>query len=128
MAYLRPLVLVSGQIEQLQAKNCWLIGFPLSIKGEFLGALVAVENNVPAKFQSKRIELLNGVTQQISLAIQDDHLNQEVIDRERMEKEIQLARQIQKTFLPERLPTIEGWNLDLRWTTAREGGWRLDAG
>ena len=114
--------LSEDQIEQLQAKNCWLIGFPLSIKGEFLGALVAVENNVPAKFQSKRIELLNGVTQQISLAIQDDHLNQEVIDRERMEKEIQLARQIQKTFLPERLPTIEGWNLDLRWTTAREVG------
>jgi serine phosphatase RsbU (regulator of sigma subunit) len=45
-----------------------------------------------------------------------------MIVRERMEQEIQLARQIQKTFLPESLPELEGWKLDLRWSTAREVG------
>ena len=39
-----------------------------------------------------------------------------------MLKYIKLARHIQKTFLPESLPQIEGWNLDLRWSTAREVG------
>jgi serine phosphatase RsbU (regulator of sigma subunit)/putative methionine-R-sulfoxide reductase with GAF domain len=111
-----------GDLDLLKTGNHWLLGFPLSIKGDFYGALVAVENDVPAKFQAKRIELLNGVTQQISLAIQDDKLNQEMIVRERMEKEIQLARQIQKTFLPDTLPQLEGWQLDLRWNTAREVG------
>jgi len=111
-----------GDLDILQTGNNWLLGFPLTIKGDFYGAMIAVESDVPAKFQAKRIELLNGVSQQIALAIQDDHLNQEMIIRERMEKEIQLARQIQKTFLPESLPQIEGWNLDLRWSTAREVG------
>ena len=111
-----------GDVEILQTGKNWLLGFPLSIKGDFYGAMVAVENNVPARFQAKRIELLNGVSQQIALAIQDDYLNKEMIIRERMEKEIQLARQIQKTFLPEALPQIEGWDLDLRWNTAREVG------
>jgi serine phosphatase RsbU (regulator of sigma subunit)/putative methionine-R-sulfoxide reductase with GAF domain len=111
-----------GDLEVLQTGNNWLLGFPLSIKGDFYGAMIAVENDVPAKFQAKRVELLNGVSQQIALAIQDDHLNQEMIIRERMEKEIQLARQIQKTFLPDALPQIEGWDLDLRWNTAREVG------
>jgi serine phosphatase RsbU (regulator of sigma subunit)/putative methionine-R-sulfoxide reductase with GAF domain len=111
-----------GDLEVLQTGSNWLLGFPLSIKGDFYGAMIAVEKDVPAKFQAKRVELLNGVSQQIALAIQDDHLNQEMIIRERMEKEIQLARQIQKTFLPETLPQIEGWKLDLRWNTAREVG------
>ena len=111
-----------GDVEILQSGKNWLLGFPLSIKGDLYGAMVAVENNVPARFQAKRIELLTGVSQQIALAIQDDYLNKEMIVRERMEKEIQLARQIQKTFLPEELPQIEGWELDLRWSTAREVG------
>jgi phosphoserine phosphatase RsbU/P len=113
---------VDEDMEILKSGKNWLLGFPLTIKGDFYGALVVVERDVPSKFQAKRIELLNGVSQQISLAIQDDSLNQEVIIRERMEKEIQLARQIQKTFLPESLPQIKGWNLDLRWNTAREVG------
>jgi serine phosphatase RsbU (regulator of sigma subunit) len=111
-----------GQLDVLETGKNWLLGFPLSIKGDFYGAMVAIENDVPARFQAKRVELLNGVSQQIALAIQDDHLNQEMIVRERMEKEIQLARQIQKTFLPETLPNIENWDLDLRWNTAREVG------
>jgi GAF domain-containing protein len=109
-----------NQVDKLQEGKNWLLGFPLSIKGEFYGAMVAVEKDVPAKFQAKRIELLNGVSQQIALAIQDDHLNQDTIVRERMEKEIQLARQIQKTFLPESFPKVKGWDLDLRWDAARE--------
>jgi GAF domain-containing protein len=111
-----------GQLDSLRSGDHWLLGFPLSIKGDFYGALVAVENDVPAKFQAKRVELLNGVAQQISLAIQDDYLNREMIVRERMENEIQLARQIQKTFLPESMPQAKGWDLDLRWNTAREVG------
>lgn len=104
----------------LQEASNWLLGFPLTIKGEFYGVMVAEEKEIQAKFQAKRLELLNGVSQQIALAIQDDHLKGDLIVRERMEKEIQLARQIQKTFLPESLPKVKGWDLDLRWNTARE--------
>lgn len=111
-----------GQLDMLQSRANWLLGLPLVVKGEFYGALVAIENDVPARFQSKRIELLTGVAQQVSLAIQDEHLNQEMIGRERMEKEIQLARQIQRAFLPEKLPKVDGWTFDLRWNTAREVG------
>jgi serine phosphatase RsbU (regulator of sigma subunit)/putative methionine-R-sulfoxide reductase with GAF domain len=111
-----------NQINIEKNKGHWLLGFPLTIKSEFYGVLVTCENETPSTYPQKRIELLTGVAQQISLAIQDDRLKQEMISRERMEQEIQLARQIQKTFLPERLPKIKGWNLDLRWNTAREVG------
>jgi len=117
-----PNLLLENASNLLESSQYWLLGFPLQIKSEFYGVLLTCENESPSRYPQKRIELLNGVAQQISLAIQDDHLQQEMIGRERMEQEIELARQIQKTFLPEKLPRVKGWNLDLRWNTAREMG------
>jgi serine phosphatase RsbU (regulator of sigma subunit) len=44
------------------------------------------------------------------------------VARERLEREFQLAREIQETFLPEDFPQPEGWQLDSRWRPAREVG------
>ncbi len=100
----------------------WVMGFPLSVKGEVFGVLLAKEANVPSAFHERRIEIINGIAQQVALAIQNEKLNLEMVERERLEREIQLARQIQKTFLPNRIPEIPGWNLDIHWQTARQVG------
>ena len=42
--------------------------------------------------------------------------------RERMEQEFQLARQIQRTFLPNKMPRLHRWEMDARWITARQVG------
>lgn len=103
-------------------KNHWLAGFPLSIKGEVYGIMITREANVPRQFHSKRIELLTGVAQQAALAIQNERFKEEMVNRERIDREIQLARQIQETFLPNKLPKPKGWDLAIRWRTAREVG------
>src|SRR5262249_11263137 len=38
------------------------------------------------------------------------------------ETEVQLARQIQQTFIPDTLPEIDGWDFAARWKTARQVG------
>lgn len=106
----------------LAMEQNWLLGFPLSIKGVFYGVLIAQESNVQPAFHNKRIELIKGVAQQTTLAIQNEWLKKEMVGRERMEREFQLAREIQKTFLPESTPILEGWDFDLKWQTAREVG------
>jgi len=98
-----------------------LMGFPLSVKEEHYGVLAVQEANYKPS-RSRRFDLVNGIAQQASLAIQNDHLNKERADRERMDREFQLARQIQRTFLPESLPSIEGYDTDVRWRTARQVG------
>ncbi len=100
----------------------WLLGFPLSIKGERYGIMLTRETNVQPAYHQKRIELIKGVAQQTALAIQNERLKEEMVGRERMEREFQLARQIQRTFLPQSTPSVEGWDIDLRWRTAREVG------
>jgi sigma-B regulation protein RsbU (phosphoserine phosphatase) len=74
------------------------------------------------RFRSRRIEIINGIAQQAALAIQNDLLQQEMVVRERLETEVQLARQIQQTFIPQSLPTHSAWQLAARWRTARQVG------
>ncbi len=100
----------------------WLLGVPLAIKGVVYGVLLAKETNVLPEFHAKRIELIKGVAQQTALAIQNERLKQEMVGRERVEREFQLAREIQQTFLPEELPQHPDWAIDRRWKTAREVG------
>lgn len=100
----------------------WVIGYPLTLQGQVFGVLTVREMNASPSFWDRRLEIINGIAQQASLAIQNDLIRQELVQTERIEREIQLARQIQETFLPESLPQIPGWELDLRWETAREIG------
>jgi len=103
-------------------KGNLLLGFPISVKGEVFGVLLAREQQIPIQFHEKRVEIMNGVAQQIALAIQNERLEKEKAGQERLQQEIQLARRIQETFLPNQLPEIPGWELDVRWQTARQVG------
>jgi serine phosphatase RsbU (regulator of sigma subunit)/transcriptional regulator with GAF, ATPase, and Fis domain len=104
-----------------------LIGFPLSVKGEILGAML-IEEEDPIKgslslhIREKRIEIVKGITQQAAIAIKNELLQQEAVKSERMERELQLAREIQTTFLPDRLPELPGWDIGARWQPARQVG------
>jgi serine phosphatase RsbU (regulator of sigma subunit) len=111
--------------QELRDKARLLIGFPLSVKGEVLGVML-IEEEDPIKglpsyhIREKRIEIVKGITQQAAMAIKNELLQEEVVNSERMERELQLAREIQKTFLPDHLPTLPGWDMDIRWQPARQ--------
>jgi len=100
----------------------WILGYPLSLQGQVFGVLLVRETNVSPAFWERRMEIIFGIAQQTSLAIQNDLLRQEMVQTERIEREIQLARQIQETFLPDTIPQLNRWELDMRWETAREIG------
>jgi phosphoserine phosphatase RsbU/P len=113
-----------GQIDPtpvLKTHYPLLMGFPLSVKDEIFGVLLAEDENY-ATNRERRFELLWGIAQQASLAIQNDLLNKEMLDRQRIEREFQLAREIQQTFLPDHILSIPGWEMDVRWETARQVG------
>jgi serine phosphatase RsbU (regulator of sigma subunit)/putative methionine-R-sulfoxide reductase with GAF domain len=106
----------------LQTGEHLLIGFPLVIRNDFYGVILVEEAAEARRFRSKRVEIVNSISQQVVLSIQNEHLQLEMVVRERLEHEVELARQIQKTFLPEHLPEIPGWELAATWLTARQVG------
>ncbi len=102
-------------------KTGLLMGFPLTVKGAFYGVMLA-EDRSSTILKERRLEIITGIAQQAALAIQNDLLQKEMVGRERLEREFQLAREIQETFLPSQLPLIPNWDLDVRWHTARQVG------
>jgi phosphoserine phosphatase RsbU/P len=72
--------------------------------------------------RGKRIELVRGITQQAAIAIKNERLQLEALKTGQMERELQLAREIQTAFIPDSLPDLPGWNMDARWQPARQVG------
>lgn len=108
--------------EALREGPCLLIAVPLIIKSELFGVLLLEEAGDARRFRARRLEIVNGIAQQAALAIQSDRLQGEMVVRERLETEVKLAREIQRAFIPETLPQLEGWELAGRWETARQVG------
>jgi len=104
----------------IHPSNSVYLIYNLAMRGEDYGVLICRDPDIPKR--ERREELLNGVAQQISFAIQNERLEKVRADQQRVEQEFQLARQIQETFLPEKMPVIPGYELGVRWQTARQVG------
>jgi len=111
-----------GFDEYLNRDDDLLMAVPLTIKENLFGVLLAEEAPGGRRFRSRRLEIISGIAQQAALAIQNNRLQEEMVVRERLEHEVQVAREIQKTFIPDRLPEPSGWELAGRWHTARQVG------
>ena len=114
-------------MRSLNTRERLLFGFPISVKGENLGVMVIEEEDhikgSPSQhIREKRIEIVKGITQQAAIAIKNELLQKEAVKSEIMERELQLAREIQTAFLPEEIPQIPGWDFAVKWQPARQVG------
>lgn len=104
----------------IEGKDLNSLCFPLTVPGQVHGLLVSVELDRPGR--SQRLDLLRAASRQIATGIQNNIMQTIQHNQTLIEKELQLARQIQKTFLPENLPNLPGYDLAAEWQTARQVG------
>jgi sigma-B regulation protein RsbU (phosphoserine phosphatase) len=116
------LTLDPNQEVNLGSPGAFLFAVPIAVKDALYGVMLIEEAPGGLRFRARRLEIITGIAQQAALAIQNDLLQKEMVVRERLETEVQLARQIQQTFIPESLPQFEEWELAARWKTARQVG------
>jgi sigma-B regulation protein RsbU (phosphoserine phosphatase) len=98
----------------------WLLAIPLSVKGDVLGVMVLEQVRALHGSPERQLEIIAGIGHQAALAVQNDRLQQEMAERERLERELQLAHDIQQTFMPSQLPQLPGWELAFTWHAARQ--------
>lgn len=89
--------------------------WPLWARGELFGAL-AVEHTGEL---GRRLNILNGIAHQLSMAMESETLAHEVAQQQRLEREMELGRDIQATFLPRDLPQPPGWETAAAYQSAR---------
>lgn len=93
---------------------------PLRIKERTLG-VVYVDNRIQAGiFNQDDLGLLSAIASSAAIAIENARLYQVAVEKGRLERELQVARQVQARFLPDRTPHIPGWEFVARWLPARQ--------
>ncbi len=81
----------------------------LDSEGKALGALQIDTLNQRQRFQPEDLELLVSTASQASIAIEKAQLHEAVLRQKEVERDMQVARDVQRGFLPERTPDISGY-------------------
>jgi sigma-B regulation protein RsbU (phosphoserine phosphatase) len=93
---------------------------PLTLRERVLG-VVYVDNRLQAGiFGPADLELLAAISSSAAVAIENARLYQVAVEKGRMEREFQMARELQASLLPHETPQIPGWEFAARWLPARE--------
>ncbi len=79
---------------------------PLRTKGETVGALLLGDKVTGTDYTSEDVNLLSALAAQMSISVQNGLLLRDRVAVVRMEEELNLARRIQKSFLPSQFPTM----------------------
>jgi sigma-B regulation protein RsbU (phosphoserine phosphatase) len=99
-----------------------LLALPLVTKGETLGMMVVGYAGSARPLTQRWTNILGGIAGQAAIAVENDRLVEELAEQERIRQELELARRIQASFLPDSCPYIEGWDLAAVWRSARQVG------
>ncbi|OGR14523.1 MAG: hypothetical protein A2097_13180 [Desulfobacula sp. GWF2_41_7] len=83
---------------------------PLKIRGEIIG-VIQVMNKLtkPFTFSNEELEMLVTISSSAAVAIDTARMHRIILQRETLERDLKLAREVQESFLPRDLPVIENY-------------------
>lgn len=94
---------------------------PIKTHDKLRGYLTAVKKG-SAIFNEDDIEAINTFSDYASVAIENSMLLEQSIEKERLERELDVAREIQRKILPEKNPQLEGISISSVFIPAFEVG------
>lgn len=93
---------------------------PLQVRGVPIG-VIYVDNRLQAGvFSPADLELLTGIATSAAISIENARLYQIAVEKGRLERELQLAREVQASLIPRVIPSLPGWEFAALWQPARE--------
>src|SRR5205807_724734 len=90
--------------------------------GKSFGVIQLDTQDRSKKFTQEDLKLLCGVSNQASIALENARLLEEAVHQERLQRDLQLAKKVQESFLPRNLPKVEGYEFYGFCEAAREVG------
>jgi serine phosphatase RsbU (regulator of sigma subunit) len=91
-------------------------------EGRPLGAIQVDTQDRAKKFVTDDLNLLSIVANLASVAVEKARMHEEAVTREKVQKEIELARQVQLGFLPQTLPVVDGYEFYSHYSPAQTVG------
>ena len=93
---------------------------PLELKGRVDGVIYVDSRLQTGVFSSDDVDMLHGIASSAAIAIDNARLYQVAVEKGRMERELQVAREVQSSLLPQSVPSFPGWEFVAWWQPARE--------
>jgi len=98
-----------------------LLIIPLVAREEVLGVLFAAKEVVRG-FERDDIETIGIFAAQAAVAIDNARLFEQQVEKERLSRELSIAREVQQKLLPHKIPEIEGLSIHASSVSALEVG------
>ena len=83
---------------------------PILLDGNTIGVLTLESDNLNA-YDKNSVELLSAFATQAAISIERTRLHQKIIAAQKIENQLSITREIQRSFLPEFDPVIEGYDI-----------------
>jgi serine phosphatase RsbU (regulator of sigma subunit) len=93
---------------------------PLKVKDEVRGVVYADNRFEVGIFTPADLDLISAIASIAAIAIENARLYQLAVEKGRLQRELQMAREMQSGFLPQEVPQLEDWQFAARWLPARE--------
>jgi phosphoserine phosphatase RsbU/P len=85
--------------------------FPMVMNEEIRGLIFLGEKKNRKPFESEDFDLITTLSNLALVADENARMQQEMIEKQRMERELAIARQIQVGLLPQNIPKIRGYEI-----------------
>ncbi|MBN2134529.1 MAG: SpoIIE family protein phosphatase [Acidobacteria bacterium] len=104
----------AGDSESSFMKNSEILATPILYKNKILGMFLLLDKesrNDVSSFIEDEKKVLAAFANQAAVAIENSRLYQASIEIQRMQREIELAAEIQRELIPSKSPEIEGYDI-----------------
>lgn len=103
-------------------KTSSILCVPLKAKGEVIGIVEAINKLGQPSFPPEDIELFSAYASQAAVAIANARMHERLLAEQRIEQELQIAHNIQQSFLPQDYPKVSKFKFGAKNLPARTVG------
>jgi serine phosphatase RsbU (regulator of sigma subunit) len=94
----------------------------IASNGESLGVIQIDTNNQMSRFTDLDLQVLAGIANQAAIALDNARLHQEALSQVALQRDMEVAKQMQRTLLPNRSPEIAGYHFFAFYESAYQVG------
>jgi serine phosphatase RsbU (regulator of sigma subunit)/pSer/pThr/pTyr-binding forkhead associated (FHA) protein len=110
----------SASIADLKIRSVMCV--PLVTPDKEALGIIQLDTSDRKQFAQEDLDVLAAVASQAAISIQNAQMHESLLERERLTRDLKLAEQVQKRFLPQSVPVIPGFEFFAHYDPAYEVG------
>jgi len=99
-----------------------MIAVPLKVGDRITGVAQVINRLDEKPFDADDLELFIALCGMAAIAIENGKMHQSLMEKQRLVKDMEFARTVQESFLPQKVPAVPGYAFSAHYTPAQEVG------